>query len=92
MRHLSAWLKTIGNVFGVIVVFLGIFRFATEQSVAALLTSLAVVVAGPVEDLLQRLVRRRLPDPEAAEEGVALVDHSTSIAFLLLLLSALLLP
>jgi len=78
----------LGYVLGAAVILYGLSRFLAQGSVPSLLISAAVLIAGPVEDLLTHWVRRvrRIPDEEPA---VTLVDLVTSVAFLILLLVAI---
>lgn len=84
-ERLTRLLIYLGWVLGAAVIFYGFWRYWTERSIPPLLVSLAVLVAGPLEDLLKRWIRhrRRLG---REEPGVVLVDAATSVAFLILLL------
>jgi len=81
----TRFLVYLGWVLGAAVIVYGIWRFWKERTVAALLISLAVVIAGPLEDVLKAWVRKehRLGEEKPA---LALVDAATSVAFLVLLL------
>lgn len=75
----------VGWILGAVVVVYGFWRFWREGIRAALLISLAVVIVGPLEDVLKAWVRRfrHLGEDTPA---VAFVDAATSILFLVLLL------
>ncbi|MBO8140756.1 MAG: hypothetical protein H0Z37_01075 [Firmicutes bacterium] len=75
-----------GAVVGGAVVLFGLIHYVIAGSVPALLIALAVVIAGPAEDLLKRGARKRAPSPGAAELWETAVDRATSLLFLLLLL------
>jgi hypothetical protein len=60
----------------------------TDGIVPALFVSLAVVLAGPLEDYLKNLVRHRRGLPPE-EPPVKLVDLTTSIGFLICLIIAI---
>lgn len=65
----------------------GFVRYCSDGSVAAGLIALAVVIAGPLEDLLKRWVRQKTQAKE--QPAVTLVDVATSAGFLILLLLVL---
>lgn len=85
LERLTRLLIYAGWALGAAVIFYGIWRFWKEHSLPALLIALAVLIAGPLEDVLKAWVRRerRLGKENPA---VALVDAATSVAFLVLLL------
>ncbi|MGQ0570963.1 MAG: hypothetical protein ACT4P5_15785 [Armatimonadota bacterium] len=87
MDRIIQWLTYLGWLFGGIVILYGLQRFLTERIVPALLVSMAVVIAGPLEDFLKNRVRRGQRSPE--QPAVTLVDRATSLAFLLLLVVAI---
>ncbi|HEV8339571.1 MAG TPA: hypothetical protein VGR25_07935 [bacterium] len=85
VERLTRILISVGWVLGAAVILYGIWRFWQERTLAALLISLAVVIAGPLEDALKAWVRRvRHLGGEAP--AVGLVDAATSVVFLILLL------
>lgn len=88
MERWNRGLKAAGVAAGAAVVIYGLIRFFVEGNVPALLVALSVIVVGPGEDLLKSIARRRAGDPQRAEGWAALVDHATSLAFLLLLFAA----
>jgi len=81
-------LTTAGNVLGAAVILAGVVRFIASGAVPALLIAIAVLVVGPGEDVLKRWVRARAGSPKEALEWETLVDRATSLAFLALLLAA----
>jgi hypothetical protein len=87
MEQLNRWLTYLGWVFGGIVIIYGFVRYFAGGLVPALLVAMAVVIAGPLEDILKGVVRRRHQIQE--EPQVKLVDRATSLAFLILLTIAL---
>lgn len=58
-ERLTRLLIYLGWVLGAAVIFYGFWRYWTERSIPPLLVSLAVLVAGPLEDLLKRWIRHR---------------------------------
>ena len=80
-------LTFLGRLLGGGVILYGLTRFWLDRTMLPLLISLAVVVAGPVEDLLKNRLHRGVP--VAVEPGVQLVDAATSAVFLLLLAFAI---
>jgi len=91
VRNWITVLTTAGNVVGAALILAGVVRFVANRSVPALLIALAVLIVGPGEDGLRRWVRSRAVSEEAAEEAETVVDRATSLAFLVLLLAALVL-
>ena len=85
VERLTRILIYAGWALGAAVILYGIWRYWKERTLSALLISLAVLIAGPLEDALKAWVRRerRLGKEKPA---VALVDAATSVAFLVLLL------
>jgi len=89
MQRLLHILNVIGFVLGAVVVLYGGLRYLTEQWLPGLLIALAVVIVGPVEDLLKGWAGRQ-GATEADRENMRLaVDRATSAAFLSLLLLAM---
>lgn len=87
MRRLVRWFTIAGWVLGAAVIFYGLGRFLTEKIVPPLLVSLSVVIAGPLEDVLKGLVRRRKRIEE--DPAVTFVDQATSVGLLVLLALAI---
>ena len=88
MEQLNRWLYRISFGLGVIEIVYGIWRFYANRIAPALLASLAVVIAGPLEDILDALVRRRRKIPPE-EPAITLVDQATSIGLLVCLIIAI---
>ncbi len=88
MQSLNQLLWIVGVVLGVFQMLYGFWRFYADKIVPALFVSLAVVIAGPFEDILKNAVRRRhkLPPEEPA---VKTVDLATSVGFLICLIIAI---
>jgi hypothetical protein len=76
-----------GWVIGIAVIAYGVWRYLAVGNVPSLLISVAVVIVGPLEEVLKRWVRRGPKAP--AEPAVELVDQAPSVAFLILLLVVL---
>ena len=89
MQRFLHVLNVLGFVLGALVVLYGGLRFYTQQWLPGLLIALAVVIAGPLEDLLKGWANRQ-GATEADHENMRLaVDRATSAAFLALLLAAM---
>lgn len=85
---LKTWIRpltTIGTVLGALVIVYGLYAYLWAGLLPGLLISVAILVVGPGEDLMQAWVRRTAPTPEEGEGRATVVDRVTSIAFLLLL-------
>jgi CDP-diglyceride synthetase len=85
MDTLIARLTTAGTIIGAIVVVYGFIRFVTVGSWVGLLIAVAILIVGPLEDLLKGWVRQRARTPEEGEAHATIVDRVTSLAFLVLL-------
>lgn len=86
-KQMARWIKRLtwlGNLIGTVVVIWGLIRFFGESKTSGLLIALAIVIVGPLEDILKRRVRNR-PGGEEGEAWATVVDLVTSIAFLVLL-------
>lgn len=87
-RSLGFWIRLLtlaGWILGAAVIVYGFSIYRSSRNLPALLISLAVLIAGPLEDLLKGWVRRRT-QCAPAEPLVRLVDLATSVGFLILLL------
>lgn len=73
-----------GFAAGAAVIVYGLARGLMDGATGPLLIALAVLIVGPVEDLLKSLARHARGEP-ARTAWTALVDQATSLAFLLLL-------
>ena len=81
------WIKgltLLGNVLGTIVVVSGLIRYFFEGQTVGILIALAIVIVGPLEDVLKRKVRNH-PGGEKGEAWATVVDLMTSMAFIVLL-------
>ena len=81
------WLRNLNYVFGIAVLLLGLGGFFLRDSIVALLLAIALFVVGPLEDLLNRLLRQKGTDPAQTKE---LVNQGTSLTFVLILLAVIL--
>lgn len=80
-------LRMLNFVFGAAVLIVGYGGFVLRSSVPALLIALALTIVGPVEDWLMRLYK--IP-ADTRGETKQLIDYSTSLVFVILLLITLL--
>jgi hypothetical protein len=88
---MTIWIRILtwlGYLLGGAVILYGGWRFFAQGSVPSLLISLAVIIAGPLEDILKAWVRRMMRIA-GEEPAVTLVDLATSVVFLILLLIAI---
>ncbi len=88
MERLLRILQALNYVFGLPVIVLGIVAYIRSRALVPLLLGVALAIAGPLEDLLKRFLRLPGVPPEQTRQ---LVDLGTSLAFVLLLLAAVLL-
>ncbi len=71
---------------GTIVVVNGFYVYSTTGKILPFYVALAIIIAGPLEDLLISLVQNSPAlSPADKEKYVSIVDNVTSLAFLLLL-------
>ena len=88
-EQVAQWLKILGWVLGAVVIIYGVARFLAAGSAPALFIALAVVIVGPIEELLKAAVRRQAAPAEEQERLLQLMDQITSVSFLILLLLAI---
>lgn len=84
---MERWIRRLaltGNIIGALVTVWGLIRFFAEGHLNGLFIALAIIVVGPVEDLLQQRVRNNPGGPKG-EAWVKIIDLTTSITFLVLL-------
>jgi hypothetical protein len=81
------WLRNLNYVFGIAVLLLGLGGFFLRDSIVALLLAIALFVVGPLEDLLNIILRQKGTDPAQTKE---LVNQGTSLTFVLILLAVIL--
>lgn len=76
-------------ILGAVLVFLSLKFFYSKKSVAPLYISFAVIIAGPLEDMLVDFVNS-LPNipPNKRKTYLWLVDQVTSLGFLIFLIIA----
>lgn len=82
MQYWVRVLHGVGILLGALVVVLGVWRFVTSGLLSPMMMALAIIVAGPLEDLLTYWAKQRQP---ANKTLVSLIDAATSIGFLLCL-------
>lgn len=70
-------MKLISHLLGTVVVLEGLHEFITDESKIGLYIALAIIVVGPLEDLLNNI--------SGSAEWRELVNQLTSIAFLVFL-------
>ena len=80
-------LRNLNYVFGIAVLLLGLGSFFLRDSIVALLLAIALFVVGPLEDLLNIILRQKGTDPAQTKE---LVNQGTSLTFVLILLAVIL--
>ncbi|MGI6609439.1 MAG: hypothetical protein ACOX4G_02870 [Limnochordia bacterium] len=85
MHRMNGVLRHIGEVLGALVIVTGILRFAYAECVACLLIALAIIIGGPLEDVLTRWAVKKGKDDDERQQLARLVDLSTSIGFLICL-------
>jgi hypothetical protein len=85
VQKLITMLKLLGIMLGAAVVAWGLIRFVMGGSVAPLFISLAIIIAGPIEDLLTFWVKKHGRTEKKRSTLVQIVDLTTSIGFLICL-------
>jgi predicted PurR-regulated permease PerM len=80
-------IRIAGWIFGAAVIVYGLNRYFQDSNLPALLIAIAVVIVGPLEDFLKKRMRKKAGVRE--EPAVELVDLTTSLAFLILLVFAI---
>lgn len=71
---------------GTIVVVNGLYVYSTTGKILPLYVALAIIIAGPLEDLLIAFVQNSPAlSPADKKKYASIVDNATSLAFLLLL-------
>lgn len=82
------FLSLVNYVLGISIGGVAVYEYKKHRNITPLLIILAVVIAGPLEDFLVRMVEEKpIPDKEK-EKGVMLVDQLTSLGFMFFLLLA----
>ncbi|HHT28095.1 MAG TPA: hypothetical protein GXZ82_12720 [Firmicutes bacterium] len=82
MQYWVRVLHAVGILLGALVIILGVWRYVTTGMLSPMMIALAIIIAGPIEDLLTIWAGRRQPVNRAL---VNLIDAATSIGFLLCL-------
>ena len=80
-------LRILNYITGAALLIIGIGAFILYRSTVPFLIALALIAVGPVEDLLNRYLK--LPGVDPAQTKT-LIDQSTSLTFILLLIAAML--
>jgi hypothetical protein len=89
IQRLTQLLKAVSLVLGAGIVVYGFSRFQAGSDRGPLMLGLAVLVVGPLEDLLKLWARRAALSDQDKEAWAALIDQATSAVFLLFLLQAM---
>jgi hypothetical protein len=82
MQRMVRVLYLVGVVLGTLVVLLGVWRFVAYGMLSTLMIALAIIIAGPIEDILTCWAKRQQP---ANKTLAHLIDAATSVGFLLCL-------
>lgn len=85
MQHWAKWLFIVGQLLGAAILAWGIVRFVREGAAVPLLIALAILIGGPVEDLLTDWANRKYKRSGERAVVVHLIDLATSIGFLICL-------
>lgn len=88
MDRIIMVLRVLNYIIGTIVLVAGFLGFLVSRSPVPLLLALALTAVGPVEDILSKKLHLNKVDPVETKE---LVNQSTSLTFVILLLAAILL-
>lgn len=80
-------LRVLNYIIGAALLIIGIGAFILNGAVVPFLIALALIAVGPVEDLLNRYLK--LPGVDPAQTKT-LIDQSTSLTFIVLLIAAML--
>ena len=71
---------------GIVVVFSALYLYFTEKLLIPLYIALSIIIAGPVESLLNAFIKNNLFITEREKKlYLSLVDNLTSLAFLIFL-------
>lgn len=86
MRDLISWLGKANLLIGAVVVLAALIEFTVDRSdKTPLYIALAIIVVGPVEDLLNKLLDRIAIPENQRRLYKKMVDQLTSLIFLILL-------
>ncbi|MDK2820185.1 MAG: hypothetical protein PWP31_150 [Clostridia bacterium] len=75
----------ISYLLGTIVVIEGIKKYFKSDSNIPIYLVMAIIIVGPVEDLLNDIINNKEMTPQEQEFYIQLINQITSIAFLILL-------
>jgi hypothetical protein len=81
-------LSLVNYALGISIGGVAILEYKKHRNITPLLIILAVVIAGPLEDLLVRVIEEKPIPDKKKEKGIMLVDQLTSLGFMLFLLLA----
>ncbi|MDD2573741.1 MAG: hypothetical protein WCS98_01650 [Bacillota bacterium] len=82
------FLNLINYALGIAIGAVALSEFKHHRNKTPLLIILAVVIAGPLEDFLVRMIQEKPIPGHQKEWGIKLVDQLTSLGFMLFLLLA----
>lgn len=82
------YLSLINYALGFATGAVAITEYKHNRNETPLLIILAIVIAGPLEDFLVRIIQNKPIPSHKKERGIQLVDQLTSIGFMLFLLLA----
>lgn len=87
MNKIIMVLRVLNYLIGTTVLVVGFLSFLLYRSPVPLLLALALTAVGPVEDILNKKLHLSNIDPSKTKE---IVNQSTSLTFVILLLAAIL--
>jgi hypothetical protein len=88
---LSSFLSLLNYAVGVLIGYVSLSFYFKYKSVAPLYITLAIIIGGPLEDILVQFVKSLDGVPhQKKKEYLTMVDQFTSLGFLLFLLLAVL--
>lgn len=88
--NLKIMLKLLNYLLGTFIIVLSFYLFYKKSNITPLYIALAIITAGPLEDILVRVIKstKNIP-PDKKREYLMLVDQLTSVGFLIFLLLAI---
>jgi len=85
-RDMNFCLFLLNLFMGTIVVFTGFYKYSINRyNLIPLYIALAIIIVGPVEDLLNKLINKMSISDDKRKLYSKMVDLLTSLAFLILL-------
>jgi predicted Abi (CAAX) family protease len=88
MDDILRFLSLINYALGIAIGGVALYEYKSHHNITPMLIILAVVIAGPLEDFLVRMVEEKPLSPGEKERRIRLVDQLTSLGFMLFLLLA----